>query len=110
MATKLEFRVDVHLDFDDGNWKSDVSKTDLIRRNSENIAETIEQAVIDEYGIPYVSVSVHLEGTSEDNETFDVVIYDDAQNDQGLVTIKSAIELSDLEDQLPEGWYTERLE
>jgi len=71
MATRLRFEVDVHLDFDDGNWthaeNPDISREDTVKLNVENIAEAIEDVINNEYGLPYVTVSARFKSAKEDS-------------------------------------------
>ena len=66
MTTRLRFEVDVHLDFEDGHWKPESKKDALIKLNVTNIAATIEDAIYDEYGRPYVTISVRFTEQKED--------------------------------------------
>lgn len=66
MATRLRFQVDVHLDFEDGQWKQGETKDDLIKLNVQNIAETMELAIYDEYGSMSVTVSARYLEQKED--------------------------------------------
>lgn len=67
MATRLRFTVDVHLDLDDPELNDiSVPRDERICNNVSNIAETIEQVIVEEYGVPYVVVSANFKNTKED--------------------------------------------
>ena len=67
---KLTYEVTVHLDFDDHTWLHEVDESvtreSTILKNVQNIAETIESAVYDEYGRPYVTVSARFVVSKEE--------------------------------------------
>jgi hypothetical protein len=66
MVTKLEFKTVVHLDLDDPELNDvSVPRDRRLQNNVQNIAEAIEQVIVDEYGMFFVTVSVHFEGESE---------------------------------------------